>query len=214
MLLTIHQFITYTSISLISQFSVKNKNKMTHFYCLQKLSFLLSFNRMGEVRDQRWPSHSELGDVKNQGCLLREALASSPWTQKTSGVGDGRKRWWQKWHQRRAAMAGVHAISEQRRLLWRQQWLWQKGDCSNGDKKRRQRWRQEMVVAMAAATAAAMGSDGGSNCGREGQQRWQQGTATAAVTGSNGSNDSISKGQRRRQRWGQRWRQQCWQQWG
>ncbi len=56
MLLTIHQFISYTSISLISQFSVNNKKTMTHLFCLQKLSFLLTFNGMGEVRGQRWPN--------------------------------------------------------------------------------------------------------------------------------------------------------------
>ncbi len=49
----------------------------------------------------------------------------------------------------------MQAISEQQRLLWRQQRLWQQGNCSNGNKKWRQQWRQEMTAAMAAAAEAA-----------------------------------------------------------
>ena len=86
MLLTIHQFITYTSISLISQFSVKNKNKMTHFYCLQKLSFLLSFNRMGEVRDQRWPSHSELVMSKTKVACFGKLWPPLPGLKRPQGL--------------------------------------------------------------------------------------------------------------------------------
>ena len=77
MLLTIHQFISYTSISLISQLSVKNKKTMTHLYCLQKLSSShLQWN--GRSERPEVDESLEVGEFKNQGCLLWEAWASSP----------------------------------------------------------------------------------------------------------------------------------------
>lgn len=56
-----------------------------------------------------------------------------------------------------AASEGVQAVSERWQLLW-----WQQGDCRNGDTKRWQQWRQEMVAAMEAATGSADGNNGSS----------------------------------------------------
>ncbi len=99
MLLTIHQFISYTSITLISQFSVKNKKNNDSPLLPEKTlpSSHLEWNGRSERPDVA--KSLEVGDVKNQGCLLQEVCASSPWTQKTSEVADGRERWWQKWRQ-------------------------------------------------------------------------------------------------------------------